>query len=64
MKMGAGLCEQCVYRKIIRSDKGSEFTQCLRSFEDAKYPKYPRLPVVACVGFTQQNSRTPKTTTV
>jgi hypothetical protein len=49
--MKPGLCGHCLYRKIIRSDKGSEFTQCLRSFTDASYPKYPRLPVVVCGGY-------------
>lgn len=49
----AGLCPQCAHCKTIRSDKGSEFLQCLRSFTDPRYAKYPRLPVRICPGFQQ-----------
>jgi len=56
VRIAAGLCERCVHLKIIRSDKGSEFVQCLRSFEDARYAKYPRLPVVVCRGFLAQQT--------
>src|ERR1700677_1384292 len=30
----AGLCADCEYSKIIRSDRGGAFYQCLRSFTD------------------------------
>lgn len=56
VRIRAGLCAQCVYLKIIRSDRGSEFVQCLRSFEDARYAKYPRLPVMHCRGFLAQQA--------
>jgi hypothetical protein len=47
----AGLCESCVYRKDIRSDRGSVFIMCQRGLTDAAFPKYPRLPVLRCAGF-------------
>ena len=47
----AGLCAQCLHRKEIRTDRDTIFTQCLRSFTDPKFPKYPRLPVLKCTGF-------------
>jgi hypothetical protein len=32
--------------------KGSRFTLCERSVrEPARFPKYPRLPVLACAGY-------------
>ena len=50
----AGLCAQCRQSKEIQTDRGSVFTQCLRSFSDPAYPKYPRLPVLSCRGFEPQ----------
>jgi len=47
----AGLCATCVHARIIRSDRGSEFTLCQLSFTDALFAKYPRLPVTVCEGY-------------
>jgi hypothetical protein len=49
----AGLCALCIHRKEIRSDRGSVFIMCLRSFHEPEYPKYPRLPVLRCAGFEE-----------
>lgn len=46
-----GLCATCLHRREIRSDRGSLFLQCLRSFKEPQFPKYPRLPVLRCSGF-------------
>jgi hypothetical protein len=46
-----GLCAKCVHRKEIRSDRGSVFVMCLRSFKEPEFPKYPRLPVLQCPGY-------------
>jgi hypothetical protein len=46
-----GLCETCGHRKLIRSNRGSVFTMCLRGLTDPLFPKYPRLPVLVCRGF-------------
>lgn len=45
-----GLCSSCLHQKRIRSGRGSEFSMCLRHRDDPRYPKYPRLPVLACPG--------------
>jgi len=45
-----GLCGSCVHRQLVRTGRGSEFSLCRRSRTDPAYPKYPRLPVLACVG--------------
>jgi hypothetical protein len=47
----AGLCATCVHCRVIRARR-SDFYMCQRSFTDARFPKYPRLPVVRCVGYT------------
>jgi hypothetical protein len=46
-----GLCFACRYARRIRSDRGSLFYFCGRSRTDARFEKYPRLPVISCVGF-------------
>jgi hypothetical protein len=46
-----GLCSACRHARVIRSAKHSEFWLCERSKTDARFAKYPALPVRACVGF-------------
>jgi hypothetical protein len=36
---------------MIRSDRGAVFYQCGKSFEDTRFAKYPRLPVLVCAGY-------------
>jgi len=50
----AGLCDTCVHRKEIRSDRGSVFILCQKGLKDSAWPKYPRLPVVQCTGFENE----------
>jgi hypothetical protein len=52
----AGLCADCAYSKIVRSDRGVAFYQCLRSFTDPAFPKYPRLPVLKCSGYSKTST--------
>jgi hypothetical protein len=35
----------------IHSDRGSTFYMCQLSATDARFPKYPRLPVLQCLGY-------------
>jgi len=46
-----GLCATCRNAKIVRSDRGSIFYRCLLAELDARFPKYPRLPVLQCEGY-------------
>jgi hypothetical protein len=46
-----GLCASCNHVKVTISDKGSTFYFCLRSSTEPTFPKYPRLPVVQCIGY-------------
>ena len=46
-----GLCISCRWRRVIESRTGSRFSLCERSRSDLKYPRYPRLPVLACPGY-------------
>lgn len=45
-----GLCARCRHSRIVRS-RTSLFWMCELSKTDPSFEKYPRLPVLACVGF-------------
>ena len=47
----AGLCANCLYARRIESTTGSVFLLCQLSQTDARFPKYPRLPVLSCSGY-------------
>lgn len=46
-----GLCGRCAHARPIETPKGSTFLLCGRSRTDPAYPRYPRLPMLACRGF-------------
>ena len=48
---GIGLCADCRFMRLIESDRASKFYLCERSTTDARFPKYPRLPVLQCTGY-------------
>jgi hypothetical protein len=50
-----GLCANCVYMRLIQSDRGSMFYMCQRSATDKSFPKYPRLPVLQCSGYERKD---------
>lgn len=51
MTTSVGLCAACRHARIIESRRGSRFWLCSRSRVDARFPKYPPLPVVRCAGY-------------
>jgi hypothetical protein len=53
----AGLCAACVHATIITSSRGSTFFLCQLSQADARFPRYPRLPVVRCEGYVAMEER-------
>ena len=48
----AGLCDSCRFQRVISNTRGSSFSLCERSKLDERFPKYPRIPVSACPGYT------------
>ncbi len=50
----AGLCATCVHLRVVTSDRSSEFVRCEKSQSDSRFPKYPRLPVIACEGYERR----------
>ncbi|HSS04608.1 MAG TPA: hypothetical protein VLK89_05425 [Solirubrobacterales bacterium] len=48
---GNGLCDGCVHQQLVPNTRGSVFSLCLRSREDPRYSRYPRVPVLSCAGY-------------
>lgn len=46
-----GLCATCRHHRIVETRRGSRFWLCARSRTDPSFPRYPRLPVLACRGY-------------
>src|SRR5687768_8951365 len=46
-----GLCSTCRHGRPIANARGSTFWRCELSETDARFPRYPRLPVLTCEGF-------------
>ena len=47
---GAGLCATCRHARPIENRRGSTFLLCERAASDARYSRYPPLPVLRCSG--------------
>lgn len=54
-----GLCADCVHALRIESARNSVFILCSLSLTDARFPKYPRLPVLSCSGFRSKSVESP-----
>jgi hypothetical protein len=50
-----GLCADCLHARLIESAKGSQFLLCQLSQSDPSFPKYPRLPILACPGHSPKS---------
>jgi len=46
-----GLCATCRHVRMVQSSHGSLFYLCQLAEVDARFAKYPRLPVLRCVGY-------------
>jgi hypothetical protein len=45
-----GLCAACTHARVQANARGSSFWRCGRADSDARFPKYPPLPVRECPG--------------
>ena len=62
-----GLCATCRHVRVVHSSHGSTFYLCQQSEVDARFAKYPRLPVLRCAGYEpsgEDESSHPMTGTV
>ena len=46
-----GLCATCRHVRMVQSSHGGTFYLCQKSEFDARFAKYPRLPVLRCAGY-------------
>jgi hypothetical protein len=46
-----GLCAGCRHCRRVESSRGSVFVFCELSLTDPGFAKYPRLPVLSCLGY-------------
>src|ERR1017187_2661550 len=58
-RIGPGLCATCGHVDTVRSDRGSTFLRCRLSDVDPRFPKYPTLPVVECIGWASGSDNQP-----
>ena len=47
----AGLCAGCVHGRLNETRRGTAYLRCLKAQTDARFTRYPRLPVLVCPGF-------------
>ena len=47
----AGLCATCRHAVLRPTRRGTTYLRCGRAASDARFPKYPRLPVRTCAGY-------------
>ena len=46
-----GLCGHCRWVRDVVTRTGSAFIYCRKSESDARFPRYPVLPVRSCSGY-------------
>ena len=51
----SGLCSGCAHVQLVTSARGSTFYLCRLSFTDARFPRYPPIPVLNCSGFQRRD---------
>lgn len=50
--MRVGLCLTCVHSRAVTHPRGSDpYWRCGLADTDKHFPKYPRLPVLQCIGY-------------
>jgi hypothetical protein len=55
-----GLCGTCKHARVITSARGSTFYLCRLAETDARFRKYPALPVLRCDGYAQKQDSLPQ----
>lgn len=53
-----GLCVRCKHHRVTGNRRGSQFYLCELAATDPRFRKYPRLPVLRCQGFEEDERPT------
>jgi hypothetical protein len=48
-----GLCLSCRWMRAVTTRRGSIFYRCGRADTDPRFPRYPALPLLQCVGYDE-----------
>jgi len=48
-----GLCRSCRWVRPVTNRRGSTFFRCGRADTDSRFPRYPPLPMLECIGYEQ-----------
>jgi hypothetical protein len=51
LSIDPGLCGACRHASVKGTNRGTAYLRCTRAAWDDSLDKYPRLPVIGCVGF-------------
>jgi len=54
LEQTVGLCARCRHARSQSTRRGSTFWRCQRAETDARFVRYPRLPVRDCPGFEER----------
>jgi hypothetical protein len=54
LEQQVGLCLTCRHGRQVSSSRDSTFWLCELSIVDARFRKYPRLPVTSCAGYVRR----------
>ena len=55
MSETVSLCVACQYRRVVKNARGSVFFLCEKSKTDARFAKYPIMPVIECKGYEKRS---------
>jgi hypothetical protein len=58
VRQSAGLCGSCRHAVLRPTRRGTFYLRCALAATDARYPKYPRLPVIRCDGYLREQTTT------
>ena len=53
-----GLCAGCRHARVVETPR-SRFWLCGRAASDPRFARYPRLPMLECVGYEPPDRETP-----
>lgn len=51
LPVDSGLCGMCLHASVKSTRRGTTYLRCTRAEWDERLVKYPRLPMVECVGY-------------